>query len=186
MTAPRRAERPASEAELVRSAARWLSGEGYRTYVDPDGSDYFDLVVRRDGEVGLVEAKLSRPSELLTQALRRRPWGDWVAVIVPSPRTAGRLDATTRGRRAEPVGVWLLEGDRLRVVRPARPFPRPADGADPFVAHRTRFRRLLDAVDRGEVPAGVPWDDLGRELRRASGGRGFREWRLDEPWADGR
>jgi len=167
-----------SEAELVAVVARHLARDGYRTYVDPDGSDYFDLVVRRDGEVGLIEAKLNRPRDLLVQALRRRPWGDWVAVVVPSARTADRLAASTAGRRADPVGIWVLDGDAVRIVRPARRFPA---GDDPFAAHRARFREVLDRIDRGEIPEGIPWDGLGGELRRASGGRGFREWRLDEP-----
>jgi hypothetical protein len=178
MSPPRGTAGPASEAELVAIVARYLSGEGYRTYVDPDGSDYFDLVVRRDGVIGLVEAKLAQPRALLVQAIRRRAWGDWVAVVVPSPRTADRLAASTLGRRAEPVGVWVLDGEGVRIVRPARPFPV---GEDPFAAHRARFHAVLDQIDRGELPGGIRWDGLGRELGRASGGRRFREWRLDEP-----
>ncbi|MFY9717999.1 MAG: hypothetical protein WAK40_08770 [Thermoplasmata archaeon] len=180
-----RASAPAwhgSEAELVAIVAGHLSREGYRTYVDPDGSDYFDLVVRRDGVIGLVEAKLSQPRALLVQALRRRAWGDWVAVVVPSARTAERLAASTSGRRADPVGVWVLDGEGVRIVRTARPFPM---GDDPFAAHRARFHAVLDRIDRGELPEGIRWDGLGRELGRASGGRRFREWRLDEPVGDG-
>lgn len=177
MTGPARAARPRSEAELVRGTARALAGQGYRTYIDVDGSDYFDLVARRGEEVGLVEAKLSQPRALLLQALRRRPWGDWVAVVVPSPRTARRLVGSTEGRRAAPVGVWVLEGETLTVVRAARPF---AGSDDPFRPLRSRFREVLDRIDRGELPEGLRWDGLFRELARASGGRGFREWRLDE------
>lgn len=175
--------RPRSEAELVRAVAAHLERDGWRTYIDPDGSDYFDLVVRRGAEVGLVEAKLGRPAALLVQAIRRRPWGDWVAVVVPSPRTARRLIESTGGKRTDPVGVWVLEGERLTVLRAARPFRR--EGApDPFAAHRDRFRAVLDRIDSGEQPAGIAWDGLGSELRRASGGRGFREWRLDESLSD--
>ncbi|MGP8078501.1 MAG: hypothetical protein ACLQD8_07845 [Thermoplasmata archaeon] len=178
--------RPRSEAELVRATARYLETEGYRVYIDPDGTDYFDLAARRGAEVGLVEAKLSRPRDLLVQALRRRPWADWVAVVVPSPRMAARLVASTAGRRADPVGIWVLERGAVSVVRAARPFARSGMGDDPFAAHRDRFRKVLGRIDRGEVPEGIRWDGLARELRRASGGRGFREWRLDEelPEAD--
>jgi hypothetical protein len=180
MSDPATPSRPGSEKELVRAVARSLEGQGWRTYVDPDGSDYFDLVVRRDAEVGLVEAKLASPRALLVQALRRRAWGNWVAVVVPSMRTARHLVASTEGRRAAPIGVWVLEGEAVTVIRTARPFETPGTGADPFAAHRERFRAVLDRIDSGELPAGVAWDGLGRELRLASGGRGFREWRLDE------
>jgi hypothetical protein len=176
--------RPRTEAELVRATARHLERQGYRAYVDPDGTDYFDLVVRREGEVGLVEAKLSRPRDLLAQALRRRPWGDWVAVVVPSRKMAEHLVASTDGRRADPVGVWAFEQGAVSVIRAARPFPRPTAGTDPFAPHRERFRRILEQIDRGELPAGLRWTGLGRELKRASGGRGFSEWRLDESLPD--
>ena len=53
-SAPRRPR--LSEAELVRSTARYLETLGYRVRIDPDGADYFDLVARRGREVGLVEA----------------------------------------------------------------------------------------------------------------------------------
>ena len=171
--------RPATEKELVRAVAAILERDGWRAYVDPDGTDYFDLVVRRAGVVGLVEAKLGRPRELLVQALRRRAWGDWVAVVVPSVRVAERLARSTDGRRAAPVGVWALEATALREIRPARSFV-PSGDADPFAGHRARFRELLDRIDRGDLPEGIRWDGLGGEIRRSSGGRGFREWRLDE------
>jgi hypothetical protein len=174
------ADRPRTEAELVRRTARHLETLGYRVYVDPDGTNYFDLVARRGPEVGLVEAKLNRPRDLLVQALRRRAWGDWVAGVLPSRRAAERLIASTGGRRAEPVGVWVFEQGAVSVVRAARPFALPATGIDPFASHRERFRRVLEQIDRGELPVGVRWAGLGGELRRASGGRRFSEWRLDE------
>ena len=64
-------------------------------------------------------------------------------------------------------------------VRPARPWSDSTDPA-PFRALRARFRAILDAVDRGEIPAGVAWDGVPGAVRRASGGRAFAEWRLDE------
>lgn len=184
MTSVGRGARPRTEAELVARTATAFARDGFRPYVNPDGLDYFDLVVRRGVEVGLVEAKLGQPRALLVQALRRRPWGDWVAVVVPSRRTADRLAASTAGRRAGPVGVYVLDGDRLVTVRPPERFVAPDDADDPFAALRDRFRRVLDRRDAGELPDGIPWDGLFRELRRASAGRGFREWRLDEPGPD--
>jgi hypothetical protein len=40
---------------------------------------------------------------------------------------------------------------------------------------------MLDAMESGEIPDSIRWDGVLREVRRASGGRGFSEWRLDEP-----
>ena len=168
------------EAELVRSAARHLESEGYRVRVDPDGNDYFDLVARRGDEVGLVEAKVGDARAVLAQALKRRGWGDWTAVLLGSVRAAERLAERTRGTRAEPVGVWCFRDGTLTVLREARPWVAPG-APDPFAALRARFRRILDALDAGELPADVRWDGVVREVRRASGGRGFGEWRLDEP-----
>jgi len=179
MTPPGGPARPRSEAELVGLAARHAEGLGYRAYIDPDGSSYFDLVVRRGAEVGLVEAKLGRARPLLRQALRRRAWGDWVAVVLPSRRLAEPLVRATTDRRSAPVGVWALDGGSVVELRPAGRFPS-VGGADPFGPLRERFRRVLDAVDSGATPTGVPWDDVLGEVRRASGGRRFAEWRLDE------
>ena len=184
MTRSRDPSRPRSEAELVAATARHLEERGYRVYVDPDGSNYFDLACRRDDDVGLVEAKLGNPTQLLNQALRRRAWAGWVAVVVPSPRTAATIVRASAGRRAEPVGVWCLARGAVSVVRPARSFvPSTADD-DPFAAHRALFRTTLDRIDAGELPAGLRWDGLFGALRRASGGRKFAEWRLDEPAPD--
>jgi hypothetical protein len=171
------------ERELVAIVADYLERQGFRVYVDPDGTDYFDLVARRGEEVGLVEAKVADRRTVLAQALRRRAWGDWGAVALGSARAAERLAADTDTGRAAGVGVWSVAGGDVRVVRPARPWTAPG-ALDPFVSLRARFRGVLDAIDRGDLPAGVRWDGLLREVRRASGGRGFGEWRLDEPAAD--
>ncbi|HXW66925.1 MAG TPA: hypothetical protein VEL82_03485 [Thermoplasmata archaeon] len=169
-----------AEASLVDAARRHLEQEGFRVWVDPDGRDYFDLVARRADEVGLVEAKVADGRAVLAQALRRRAWGDWVAVVVASERTARALEALTRDGRAAPVGLWWTEGDALRILRAPRAWARPGE-PDPFVELRARFRRVLDALESGALPSPVRWDGVVGEVRRASGGRGFREWRLDEP-----
>lgn len=168
-----------SESEVVRVAAEHLDRLGYRTYVDPDGTDYFDLVARRGTEVGLVEAKVANARAVLVQALRRRAWGEWGAVVLASRRSAERLAARSAAGRAAPVGVWAVEGTQVSVLRAARPWVPPG-GNDPFAALRARFLRILDDLDLGVRPAGLPWDDVLAEVRRASGGRGFAEWRLDE------
>ena len=177
----RRPGRRPAESEIVTAARRHLEAEGFRVWVNPDGRDYFDLVARRGAEVGLVEAKVAGTSQVLSQALRRRAWGDWVAVVLASERAAWRLAHRTARTRAARVGVWWARrGTGVTVVRAARPWV--VDGSsDPFAPLRARFSRLLDLLDAGEVPDSVRWDGVVREVRRASGGRGFQEWRLDEP-----
>ncbi len=160
--------------------ARHLEARGYRVRVNPDGTDYFDLVARRANEVGLVEAKVGDARAVLAQALRRRGWGDWSAVVLASTRAAERLAARTRGTRSEPVGVWSAREGSVTVHREAKAWVRP-DQPDPYRALRERFRRVLDALDSGGIPPGARWDGVGSAVRRASGGRGFAEWRLDEP-----
>jgi len=176
----RRAPRP-SEREVVETTARHLSAQGYRVYPNPDATDYFDLVVRRGNEVGLVEAKVSGSRAVLAQALKRRAWGDWVAVVLPSEVAAERLAARTNGTRAAPVGVWATTKDgSVRVVRAAASWVREGE-EDPFADLRERFRTVLDRIDSGEIPPDVRWAGVVGSVRRASGGRGFKEWRLDEP-----
>ena len=168
-----------SEASLVELAAAHLRAQGYRTYVDPDGGSYFDLAAARDEEVGLVEGKVGRPREVLVQALKRRAWADWVAVVVESRRAAEALVARTTERRAEGVGVWAVDEGVLVELRAARP-RRSSTEDDPFAPLRARLRDALRAIDRGEVPAGVGWAGVPRAVRAASSGRSFAEWRLDE------
>jgi hypothetical protein len=174
---PAGAARP-PERELLEAVARAYAERGYRAYLDPDGTDYFDLAVRRGEEVGLVEGKVGQPSEVLVQALRRRPWADWVAVVVSPGTTAARLVARTSGRRSAGVGVWAYDRGTVRELRP--PVVGSGEGADPFVATRERFRRVLIDLDEGRLPIGVRWSGVVAAVRRASGGRSFSEWRLDE------
>ncbi len=168
-----------SERSVVEATARYLEKQGYRTRIDPDGTNYFDLVARRGDEVGLIEAKVANSRAVLTQALVRRAWGDWVAVVLASRRSATALGERSQGTRAEPVGIWWCEEGTVGVVRAARAWPAPG-GADPYAPLRARFRGVLDALDRGDVPEGLTWSGVPGTVRRLSGGRGFREWRLDE------
>jgi hypothetical protein len=176
----RRRREARSEAELVQVVARYLSARGYTTYANPDGADYFDLVARRGDEVGLVEAKVSDARTVIRQALRRRVWGDWTAVAMPGRLAARRLLERTRDGHAAAVGIWIVGATTVDELRPARPWVADSD-EDPYRDLRVRFRGVLDAIDRGEIPAGASWDGVLLEIGRASGGRGFREWRLDEP-----
>jgi hypothetical protein len=168
-----------SEKEVVAVAAAFLEQQGYRVYPNLDAKDYFDLVARRGEEVGLVEAKVSGSRVVLGQALKRRAWGDWVAVVLLSERSAERLAARTNRSRAARVGVWVVKEGAVRVVRPAGSWVRPG-AHDPFAELRLRFRTVLDRIDSGELPTDVPWSNVVGAVRRASGGRGFAEWRLDE------
>lgn len=168
------------ERELLLRVAGVLATRGFRTYLDPDGTDYFDLVAKQGEDVGIVEGKVGHPREVLSQALRRRAWADWVAVVVDTLGSAERLARRTAPpSRAAFVGIWAAEGSGVREIRPATRAP-PDDGSDPFAPTRERFRRILESVDRGEIPLGVRWDGVPGEVRRSSGGRRFGEWRLDE------
>ena len=180
MTSPsvRGLPRP-SEEELVRAVARTLEARGYRVRIDPDGTDYFDLVARKGEEVGLIEVKVARPREVWAQAVRRRGWGDWNAVVLARTGSAERLAARTASSRASAIGVWSIDQGEVRVHRPARPWVAPG-APDPYADLRERFRHILDALDAGTLPADARWEGVPRAVRRASRGRGFSEWRLDE------
>ena len=180
MSPARRPPRPRpSEPELVRAVAAHLEALGYRVRINLDGADYFDLVARRGEEVGLVEAKVSDARTVLVQALKRRAWADWCAVALAGEVAARRLAARTARSRSAPVGVWFVRDGAVEIVRAPRPWV-PAGAPDPFAPLKARFRSILDALESGELPGSVPWDGVVREVRRASRGRGFAEWRLDE------
>ena len=180
MTGGTTARRPAvPERRLLEAVAAELTARGYRTYLDPDRTDYFDLVARRENEVGLVEGKVGDARAVLAQAIRRRPWADWVAVVLGSERSAARLVQRTNGRRTGIVGVWSFENGRLQELRTAGR-THATDGADPFRETRARLLRLLVDLDQGLLPPGVRWSSVASAVRKASAGRGFAEWRLDE------
>ncbi|MFZ0698805.1 MAG: hypothetical protein WAN74_01225 [Thermoplasmata archaeon] len=169
--------RPLSEHALAAPVQRHLEELGYRVWIDPDGRDYFDVVARREEEVGLVELKLADGPRVFTQALRRRAWGDWVAVAVASERSAERLVQLRTTPLARRVGIWFVQGDTVEVRRASQPWSGP--GA-PYEEERRTFRAVLDRLASGEIPAGVGWGGVGRMVRRASGGRGFQEYTIEE------
>jgi len=150
------------ERELVRTVAGYLAEQGYRVAVDPDGTDYFDLVARRGEEVGLVEVKVGDSKAVLAQALKRRGWGDWSAVALGSVRAAERLSNRTASTRAAPIGVWSVGPEAVRVHRPARRWVRPGE-EDPFAPLRARFRRRSRGARARRAP-------VVREMGRGPGG----------------
>lgn len=170
---------------MLPTVQRFLEAQGYRVYVNPDGADYFDVVARRGEEIGLVELKLAQGTAVFNQALRRRAWGDWTAVGLAAEGPARRLIAETSARPLRAVvGVWWVHGDAVEVLRAAALRP-PAEGASVVREARARFAGWLDRIDHGELPAGVQWEGLQREVGRISQGRRFREWTLEEAASDG-
>jgi hypothetical protein len=170
---------PASERELVAMVARYLEDRGYEVRVDPDGTDYFDVAARRGTEIGLIEVKVRDARAVLTQALRRRGWADWNAIALGSERSAAHLAARTRSTRAAPIGIWSVGDGSVKVHRLAGAWVGP-DAEDPFAPLRARFRRWLDLTGTLGPDGSIHWSGVAGEARRASGGRGFAEWRLDE------
>ncbi len=161
---------------MVAPVRSYLAPRGYRVYANPDGSDYFDLVARRGAELGLVELKRALGPPTFGQALRRRRWGDWVAVGIGSRRAAERLVERRAGRLTSGVGIWHVRPDGVDVLREATPPPFPREPT----AERTLLARYLDAVDAGELPPDVAWDGLPAIRRRLSSRRGYREWTIEE------
>ena len=167
------------ERELVEPVRQYLAGLGYRVFVDPDGSDYFDVVARHGEEVGLVELKVADYRKVLAQAHRRRGFGDWVAVVLPRKTLVDKLLAlpsTERGRR---VGVWHLYRGEVFVDRPASPLVAPGESAA-FPEARARLVELLDAMEAGELPEGVRWEGISAVPGGGHRRRATRDWRLDE------
>jgi len=167
---------PVRERDLAPAVRAHLEALGYRVWIDPDGTDYFDVVARRGGEVGLVELKVADGRTVLRQALRRRGWADWVAVAVPSEPLARRIAGRPVAERGARVGVWAVVDGRVAVVRAATPLVRPGE-PDPFAPLRTTLRERLDA---GALPEGVAWHLLEGSRRELPGGRSTRDWRLEE------
>lgn len=176
------------ETELEPPVERYLAARGYRTYFDIDGTGYFDAVALRGEELGLVELKIADWRRVFSQALVRRGWGDWVAVLLPRRSLAERVLARKAPPVADRVGVWyLLEGE-VKVLREARPWP--SDPGEPYPSYKQHLRESLAAVEQGLLPPGSHWRVLRPRTRssKAPGRAGDpRIWRLDEfeePTAD--
>lgn len=157
----------------------YLESLGYRVWIDPDGTDYFDVVARKGREIGLIELKVADGRTVLRQAIRRRGWADWLAVAVPSLPLAERIAARPVAERGERVGVWAVIEGKVRVVRVHRAIVGPGE-ADPFEGLKRQIAEQLDLVDSGVVPEGIAWNLLARSRRELLGRRSTRDWRLEE------
>ncbi len=166
------------ETELVAPVRTHLEGLGFRVFVNPDGADYFDIVAQRGGEVGLVELKVADWKTVVTQALRRRGWGDWVAVVLPRRSLAQKAVARATAPRGARVGVWYVGDGEIRILRPAEPLVRPGE-VDPFPDPKRWLLERLAIAAAGGTAEPVTWSvpDAGRvgPNRRTS-----RDWRLEE------
>jgi hypothetical protein len=175
---PKRGRR---ESDLAPPVRTFLEGRGFRVWVAPDGHDYFDLVARRADEIGLVELKLADWRRVFEQALRRRAWADWVAVVLPRRSLAEKILARPMAPRAERVGVWTVEEQTVRVVREARPILAEGE-ADLFDPLRQHLLSTLDMLEGGILPPEVQWGFALsppahlRPSRRPVG----KEWSLEE------
>jgi hypothetical protein len=171
------------ETELVGPVRRHLEALGFRVFVNPDGADYFDVVARRGSEVGLVELKVADWKTVVTQALRRRGWGDWVAVVLPRRSLAEKAAARRTAPRGIRVGIWFVSDGVVEVLRPAEQFVLPGE-VDPFPDPKRWLLERLAIAEAGGTAEPVTWSvpDAGR----VAGRRSSREWRLEEfPDPDG-
>ena len=161
------------ESDLAGPVRHFLEGDGYTVWVDPDGTDYFDMVARRGDVVGLVELKVSDVRKVLGQAVRRRGYADWVAVALPSESRAARVLGLPIPSPGNRVGVWWVDGESVRVLRAAT--ARPRGPGDPFAERRKGLVELLDLLELGRLPPGVRWSHIPSGRARPP-----REIRLDE------
>ena len=164
---------PIHESDLAAPVRRHLEGEGYTVWVDPDGTDFFDVVARLGDVVGLVELKISDTRKVLGQAVRRRGYADWVAVALPRESTARRVLTRPIPSPGDRVGVWWVDGGSVKVLRAAT--MRPRGDNDPFAERRRGLFELLDLLELGRLPTGVRWSHITSGRARPP-----REIRLDE------
>jgi hypothetical protein len=167
------------ESELRAPVRAHLEAQGFRTWVAPDGRDYFDLVALRGEEIGLVELKVSAARQVFGQALRRRAWADWVAVAIPGRKAAERLVARPTAERAERVGIWVVEAGRVVELRAAQRLYAEGE-ATPFEEAHAEFRGVLRLLESGELPDGIDWGIFGSPRLAGAHRRSTRDWRLEE------
>jgi hypothetical protein len=134
----------------------FLSQCGFRVWVDPDGSDYFDMIVQRGDELGLIELKVSDWKRVLVQAVERRAWADWVAVAVPRRSLTKRLLARSTGPVSQRVGILVLDQGHVEVLRPATACG-PADLSRPPPELRARLVELLAVSSAEGVGTPIQW-----------------------------
>ena len=167
------------ESALGPPVAQYLTDQGYRVWIDPDGSGFLDVVALRDNEVGLVELKVADWRTVLEQALRRRAWGDWVAVALPRKTLAQKAIERHPNGRASRVGVWWIDGAAVEVLRKAQRVYDPGE-PDPFEVPRQHFRELLQRLASGELPPGASWGLASHAARAMHRRRAAIDWTLDE------
>lgn len=171
------------EKELEAPVERYLRARGYRTYCDPDGTGYFDVVAVEEAgpTVGLVELKLADWRRVFDQALLRRGWGDWVAVLLPRRSLAEKALQRSTPPVVRSIGVWCLEDGEVRVLREALPLGGRA-GAEAFSPLREHLRESLRLIDSGLLPPGTSWRILRPPRRRGKVGSPMdpRHWRIEE------
>ncbi|MDE1820695.1 MAG: hypothetical protein KGJ23_14135 [Euryarchaeota archaeon] len=169
------------EVDLRAPVQRFLAERGYRIFVDPDGTDYFDVVAVKGEEVGLIELKVADWRRVREQALVRRGWGDWVAVLLPRRSLAERVLRAESSPRSDRVGVWVLEEGEVRVCREARPMVAPGE-TTVFPGLKQHLLASLAMREAGLLPPEVQWRIVHTPLTR--GGRRRRmsgkEWKLEE------
>jgi hypothetical protein len=176
VTSPSRVphSRPKLERDLRAPLERFLLGRGFRVDFDVDGHDYFDAVARRGEELGLVELKLADWRKVHAQALVRRTWADWTAVLLPRRSLAERASLRPGPLASRAVGLWYLEEGEVRVLREAR----AAAGArgSPLREELREALAARDALRDGENVEILLSSPRARRLRRWDG----RTWHLEE------
>ncbi len=169
------------EVELRGPLAAHLEPRGYRLFFDPDGTDYFDAIALKGEEVGLVELKVADWKRVFHQALIRRGWGDWVALLLPRRSLAEKVLARAAPAAAQVVGVWCMEEGKVRELRPAVP-SSGAPGREAFEPLRRHLRESLAMLESGLLPEGVEWRIVHPVRRGGPRGRALdpKLWRLEE------
>lgn len=175
--APDPTRRPLRESDLAAPVAAHLRRAGYEVLVDPDGTGYFDVVVWRGSEIGLVELKLEDWRTLVRQAVVRRAYADWVAVAVPRRRTAERIAARTAMPPSRPIGIYVVSGDTVELLR--APIVWPEATRARFALHRASLQALLRGARAG-LPEGTRWSGFPSRSGPHRGARATTEWRLEE------
>ena len=169
------------EVDLRAPVSRFLEDQGYEVWFDPDGTDYFDAVAVRGEEVGLVELKVADWRRVREQALLRRGWGDWVAVVLPRRSLAERAAGRMGPARAQRVGIWYVEDSQIHVLRESVPFLRPGE-VDPFPGLKAHLQELLAGRRSGVLPPPIAWRpmDLPHGVTRRRGALSGKAWKLEE------
>ncbi|MCI4323557.1 MAG: hypothetical protein L3K03_06000 [Thermoplasmata archaeon] len=169
------------EVDLIPPVTDFLEQRGYRVLADPDRTGYFDIVALRGEEIGLVELKLHATGAVFQQAVRRRLWGDWVAVALPGERAARALVGRTRGERSSRVGVYVVRPQGVDVLREASPMFDPSEPG-PTPERRELLRQVLQQRESGEIPAETSWAFAVHPPRPPPGRRAPRggSWTLEE------